>query len=168
MSEPPENKDLPPLFLKDLIRQVRAELLDIVAENERTGTHGIFVVEGVSLEVNVTIDRKETIDGKMGANLVVVELSSKAAKSTRTEHVHKVTLQLGARQPRSLTENSGGGGAVLASGKIYVEDIPEEDWGGKLILDTPAGIGKKRKINSGLHPGLIKINPLSPKGDELR
>jgi|CXWL01.1.fsa_nt_gi hypothetical protein len=89
----------PPLRLKDLIKQVRTELEAAVAEHAESGRPSLFTVEGLTLEINVTVKRDETLSAGGGASLFVAELKADAEKSSGAEVVHKVTVQLSAHQP---------------------------------------------------------------------
>jgi hypothetical protein len=58
------NKPEQPLLLKDLIRQVRAELTEAVNKRKRNNEPGIFVVENLTLEVNFAIEKEQTLGAK--------------------------------------------------------------------------------------------------------
>jgi hypothetical protein len=163
MPDDTETKELQPLLLKDLVRQVRKELLEIVEENKKTGTKGIFVVEGVTLEVNVTAEREQSLDGKAGARLFVVDLSSKAKKSDKTGHVHKVILQLSARSPETQEGAPGAVGEDLGLGGFVLERFGKKDKG-KTILSVPVNRSYLRKIELGTHIGLIRSDVFGKKG----
>jgi hypothetical protein len=162
--EEPERKELQPLLLKDLVRQVRKDLLDIVEENRKTNTESIFVVESLTLEVNVTVGLEQSVDGKAGANLYVVDLSSKAKRSSRTEHVHKVVLNLSALAPRAPESPPVGGGHVIRA--ATAEDIMRK-YRGKLQLDHPAGRNPLEKLNLDSFEAGIKAADFPNEGVSL-
>lgn len=90
----PALSDPPPLRLKDLIKQVRRELEEAVEEHQKSGRPAMFQVEGLTLEINVTVKRDESLSAEAGAALFVATGRTAAEKSTGAETVHKVTVQL--------------------------------------------------------------------------
>jgi hypothetical protein len=159
MSDDISNDEVSPLLLKDLVGQVRKELLEIVAENKKKNTPGIFAVEKVTLEVNVTAERGEVGDGKIGAKLFVVDLSATATKSVRTEHVHKVILELSAHAPRPSEATPTSGVGRFDPDAFLVGDILGKE-GGKLIMSVAMNEENLQKIELGRHVGLFNSGAL--------
>jgi len=97
--------EYPPLPLKNLLNQVRAELEEAVADRKKAGRAPMFRVEDITLEINVTVKREESVTGEMTGKLVVAEFKGEGQKTTGTEQVHKVIVRLTAHEP----EEDGGG-----------------------------------------------------------
>lgn len=97
--------EYPPLPLKNLLDQVRAELEEAVADRKKTGRAAMFRLEDITLEINVTVKREETVKGEATGKLVVAEFKTEGQKTTGSEQVHKVIVRLTAHEP----EESGGG-----------------------------------------------------------
>lgn len=100
--------EYPPLPLKNLLNQVRAELEEAVAERKKTGRAPMFRVEDITLEINVTVKREESATGEMTGKLVVAEFKGEGRKTTGTEQVHKITVRLTAHE----TEEEDDGGSL--------------------------------------------------------
>jgi hypothetical protein len=101
MSQP----EYPPLPLKNLLDQVRTELEEAVAERKKTGRAAMFRLEDITLEINVTVKREETVKGEATGKLIVAEFKTEGQKTTGSEQVHKVIVRLTAHEP----EETGGG-----------------------------------------------------------
>lgn len=102
MSQP----EYPPLPLKSLLAQVRTELEEAVAERKKAGRAPMFRVEDITLEINVTVKREESITGEMTGKLVVAEFKGEGRKTTGAEQVHKVTIRLTAHETEEADDGS--------------------------------------------------------------
>jgi hypothetical protein len=95
MSEAGRNtvKGLPgPLFIKDLIRHVDAELRGSQAERAESGQAPIFEVNDLVLEVNFVATKSAEAKGGIAFHIITVGGDA----SYQSQQVHKVTLSLSA------------------------------------------------------------------------
>ena len=83
-----------PLLLKDLIRQVRNELIGAVDERKRKNEPGMFAVKSLTLEVNFTVEKNVKSDAGGEANFWIFKVNAGGEGSRRSEQVHKITLEL--------------------------------------------------------------------------
>jgi hypothetical protein len=95
-----ENKKKFPL--SDLIQQVKSDLSEAMKRHEASEGGPEFVVESVELEVNFVIEEKQKAEGGAKASLFAVGFNATGEKTYKTEQVHKITLQLTAREKSSV------------------------------------------------------------------
>lgn len=151
-------KDSRPLLLKDLIRQVHAEIEAAEDEHKKAGDRSAFALQKITLEVNVTIEREETTGANIGAKLIVLDLKAKGDRKIRSELVHKVIVELSPHfsEPDLLKPNVGtivyheksGKGIELA----VLRELLEGHSGSK--IQDPTILVKPVTIDPSVPPGL--------------
>jgi len=105
-----------PLMLKDLIRQVKQELLAVISEREELGEAPIFALNDLTLEVNFVVATEGKIGGNVSVKLLAVAgLNANGERKYSREQVHRVTLHL-SPLGRSPSESSG---AAMQPGAKY-------------------------------------------------
>jgi len=137
----------PPLLLTDLIRQVRQELTTAFEEHKQSGQPSIFTVESVALEVNVTVQRDETLKAGGGAKLVVVDLEAGGEKTLSASHVHKVTVQLSVHAPRP---------AIDPGEPVLLKPPGKKTGGNKISLQYPFNL---QPVDLTGLPTKLKLSP---------
>jgi hypothetical protein len=90
VTTPPTPTD--PLFIKDLIRRVHAELYASCAERERAKEEPLFQVDSLALEVNFVVTRSAGVNG--GLDFKIITAGAKG--EYEQQQVHKVTLMMSA------------------------------------------------------------------------
>ena len=95
-------KGLPgPLFIKDLIRHVDAELRSSQAERTASGQAPIFEVNDLVLEVNFVATKSADAKGGIAFHIITVG----ADASYERQQVHKVTLSLSAVKDPGIADD---------------------------------------------------------------
>lgn len=102
-----------PIALSDLIQTVRAELRK--AEDEGREDDLRFAVEGVEIELAVTIARDEKVDGKF--DLKVFSFGGELSDQTGSEHRIKIVMR-----PR----RRGGEDVEITSAGTRPSGVPEQ------------------------------------------
>jgi hypothetical protein len=90
-----ENHSENRILLKDLIRQVRAELTDAISEREKSGGAPMFLLDKVTLEVSFTVERARSVEAEASGTIwALVGVKGGGELGDKREHVHKITLEL--------------------------------------------------------------------------
>jgi hypothetical protein len=143
MSLDPRPKFPTQLQLKDLIRQVKAELSAAAKESIDGQEAPMFELAGVTLEINFVIENEQSAEGGFKAKLLAIVSANVGAKVTySSEQVHKVTVQLlpcvedkptkmsppsaGQSEPPPAAAGSVGGGSGGRRGIRFIRK-PDED-----------------------------------------
>ncbi len=87
------------LRIPELIQQVRSELVEAASRHQKSGNEGLLYIQKVTLEINVGVSAEETAEGAAGANIWVLDFKAGGTKALRSEHVHKVTVEMMVRAP---------------------------------------------------------------------
>jgi hypothetical protein len=86
----PDDDDTRPLFIRDLIRRVHAELLESREERERLGLPPVFEVQTMTIEVNFVATESKDMRGGLDFRVI----TAGASRSYDQQQVHKITLSL--------------------------------------------------------------------------
>jgi hypothetical protein len=84
----PDDKDTSGLGIKDLIRKVKAELVDADHERIANNEDALFKLKDFEMEISYVVSKRYTAKGKFEYSLVTVE----GEKETGTERVQKLHL----------------------------------------------------------------------------
>ena len=120
--------NIPPLPLKNLINQVRAELEEAVVEHKKSGRPSMFHVEDVTLEINVTVKREESLKGEAAGKLFVAELKAEGTKTTGAEQVHKVIVRLSAHGPGEAAPGGDDDKPIIVREVVSPSGRMKRDW----------------------------------------
>jgi hypothetical protein len=121
--------------LSDLIHQVKLDLAEAMKRHEAGQSGPEFVVESVELEVNFVIEEMQKAEGGAKAALFAIGFKAKGEKTYKTEQVHKITLQLTAREKPSAEKETI---AAISAGLIG------KKWGG---IGGPTLPGRKIRVS---------------------
>lgn len=93
----------PPL-LKELIRQIRRELTEVVQERIESKEAPLFSINKITLEVHFVVEASDQKEAGVSAKLLAVAgFKVGAEQKYSTEQIQKITLELSAIEPSSLT-----------------------------------------------------------------
>ena len=113
------------LGIKELIGQVKGELIEADKESMAKGQVPLFLLRGFDLELNFIV--KGSGKAEVGANL---ELLSVGAESTvESQKVQKITLHMSALEPNEAkAQQSDGNGGKSAGPKVHIKGpIPPDE-----------------------------------------
>ncbi len=95
-----ENQELDnnqkPLFIREVIRQVKREHIESQLQRESEGLPALFEVESLTVEAHFVVSA--SLAGKGGVDLKILTLGG--AKTHKEEQVHKISLTLKALPPK--------------------------------------------------------------------
>jgi Trypsin-co-occurring domain 2 len=99
-----------PMLLKDLILQVRQELMEAAAQSTKLGDAPILSLDGVTIEVNFVVETERKLTAGASAKLLaVVGFNAGGEQRYSREQVHKVTVHLsGAKSPPASKSQTAG------------------------------------------------------------
>lgn len=96
-------KTLPPpvrrLRIPELIQQVRDELVEVSSLHQASGKPTTLTIQKVTLEINVAVSAETSGSGEIGASVWVLDFKTSAARTARSEQVHKVTVEMSVQAP---------------------------------------------------------------------
>lgn len=128
---PSNNTKTNPPLLKELIRQIRQELTEVVEERIENKEAPLFSINKITLEVHFVVEASDQKEAGVSAKLLAVAgFKVGAEQKYSTEQIQKITLELSAIQPsksaRDTTENDPAGTSDTGDGGGYVLGIDKD------------------------------------------
>lgn len=138
------------LNLKELIHQVRQELIESENERVQKGLTPLFKVDNLKIEVNFVVEKTKKSGGKLG--IKIVEAGHQVSYSS--QQIHKISLELNTIDDEEIVtpvrvENKNRND----KNRKYREIIQ-----GNILPGQPGTTKGVRKI-SGSNPGILQKNP---------